>query len=147
MYLWSYWADYFNFSTFNRSSLILFALTDLFMKPSSHVLCGFLNTTYVECSSDFIINVTKTVYCLSCFLCPAGDGAIGQLFRVQDANLRARVALQALERWPLPACLELLEFCLNDPNTETSLRTDLELKKKELDIYHWVMFRAWIVTF
>uniref|UniRef100_A0A671YLB0 Zinc finger FYVE domain-containing protein 26 n=1 Tax=Sparus aurata TaxID=8175 RepID=A0A671YLB0_SPAAU len=77
--------------------------------------------------------------CLSDFLCPDGVEAIGELFRVQDANLRARVALQALERWPLSACLELLEFCLNDPSTETSLRTDLELKKKELDIYHWML--------
>lgn len=80
--------------------------------------------------------------CLSYFLCPDGVEAIGELFRVQDANLRARVALQALERWPLSACLELLEFCLNDPSTETSLRTDLELKKKELDIYHWVILRS-----
>uniref|UniRef100_A0A671YI67 Zinc finger FYVE domain-containing protein 26 n=1 Tax=Sparus aurata TaxID=8175 RepID=A0A671YI67_SPAAU len=80
--------------------------------------------------------------CLSDFLCPDGVEAIGELFRVQDANLRARVALQALERWPLSACLELLEFCLNDPSTETSLRTDLELKKKELDIYHWVILRS-----
>lgn len=75
-------------------------------------------------------------------MCSGGDEGIGQLFRVQDANLRARVALQALERWPLSACLELLEFCLNDPSTEASLRTDLELKKKELDIYRWVIFRA-----
>uniref|UniRef100_A0A7N6A3N7 Zinc finger FYVE domain-containing protein 26 n=1 Tax=Anabas testudineus TaxID=64144 RepID=A0A7N6A3N7_ANATE len=64
------------------------------------------------------------------------DEGIGQLFRVQDANLRARVALQGLERWPLAACLELLKFCLNDPSTEASLRTEVELKKKELDIYH-----------
>uniref|UniRef100_A0A8D0CMK2 Zinc finger FYVE domain-containing protein 26 n=1 Tax=Sander lucioperca TaxID=283035 RepID=A0A8D0CMK2_SANLU len=67
------------------------------------------------------------------------DEGIGPLFRVQDANLRARVALQALERWPLSACLELLEFCLNDPSTETSLRTDLELKNKELDLYRWML--------
>uniref|UniRef100_A0A3B4V2U8 Zinc finger FYVE domain-containing protein 26 n=1 Tax=Seriola dumerili TaxID=41447 RepID=A0A3B4V2U8_SERDU len=65
--------------------------------------------------------------------------ALQQLFRVQDADLRARVALQALERWPLSACLELLEFCLNDPNTEDALRTDLELKRKELDIYRWML--------
>lgn len=76
--------------------------------------------------------------CLSGSLCSDGGEGIGQLFRVQDANLRARVALKALERWPLSASLELLEFCLNDPSTETSLRSDLELKKKELDIYHWV---------
>ncbi|XP_030299604.1 zinc finger FYVE domain-containing protein 26 isoform X2 [Sparus aurata] len=76
---------------------------------------------------------------LACAALEDGVEAIGELFRVQDANLRARVALQALERWPLSACLELLEFCLNDPSTETSLRTDLELKKKELDIYHWML--------
>lgn len=58
---------------------------------------------------------------------------------MQNANLRARVALQALENWPLSAGRELLEFCLNDPSTESSLRTDLEVKKKELDIYHWVI--------
>lgn len=57
---------------------------------------------------------------------------------MQDADLRARVALQALENWPLPAGRELLEFCLNDPSTESGLRTQLEAKKKELDIYHWV---------
>ncbi|KAG7510729.1 zinc finger FYVE domain-containing protein 26 [Solea senegalensis] len=69
------------------------------------------------------------------------DGAegSGQLFRVQDANLRGRVALQALERWPLSSSLELLDFCLNDPTMETSLRKDLELKKKELDIYRWML--------
>ncbi|XP_031165681.1 zinc finger FYVE domain-containing protein 26 isoform X2 [Sander lucioperca] len=76
---------------------------------------------------------------LACAALEDGDEGIGPLFRVQDANLRARVALQALERWPLSACLELLEFCLNDPSTETSLRTDLELKNKELDLYRWML--------
>lgn len=70
-----------------------------------------------------------------------GDEGAGQLFRVQDANLRARVALQALERWALPACLELMEFCLNDVDTEASLKTELESKKKELNIYHQVRKR------
>lgn len=64
---------------------------------------------------------------------------VDHLFRVQDANLRARVALQLLERWPLPVCLELIDLCLNDPDTQNSLKADLELKKKELDIYRWVM--------
>ncbi|KAM4542256.1 zinc finger FYVE domain-containing protein 26 isoform 2-T2 [Odontesthes bonariensis] len=72
---------------------------------------------------------------LACAALEDGDEGISQLFRIQDANLRARVALQALERWPMSACQELLEFCLNDPNTETSLKTDLELKRKELSIY------------
>ncbi|KAM9707292.1 zinc finger FYVE domain-containing protein 26 [Menidia menidia] len=72
---------------------------------------------------------------LACAALEDGDDGISQLFRIQDASMRARVALQALERWPLSACQELIEFCLNDPNTETSLKTDLELKNKELCIY------------
>uniref|UniRef100_A0A8C5G0J9 Zinc finger FYVE domain-containing protein 26 n=1 Tax=Gouania willdenowi TaxID=441366 RepID=A0A8C5G0J9_GOUWI len=68
--------------------------------------------------------------------CAALEG-IGHLFRVQDANMRASVALQGLERWRLSACLELLEFCLSDTNTDASLKTELEIKKKELDIYCW----------
>lgn len=63
---------------------------------------------------------------------------MNQLFRVQNADLRARVALQALERWPLPACRDLLEFCMNDRDTDAALRAELELRKKELDVYHWV---------
>ncbi|XP_057714797.1 zinc finger FYVE domain-containing protein 26 isoform X2 [Corythoichthys intestinalis] len=62
------------------------------------------------------------------------EEGIGHLFRVQDTNLRARVALQAMDRWPLPACMDLLDFCL-DEDTEASLRVDLLQKKTELDIY------------
>lgn len=76
---------------------------------------------------------------LACAALEEGDGGIGHLFRVHDPNLRAHVGLKALERWPLSSCLELLEFCLNDPSTELSLRTDLELRKKELDIYRWML--------
>ncbi|XP_041827427.1 zinc finger FYVE domain-containing protein 26 isoform X2 [Melanotaenia boesemani] len=76
---------------------------------------------------------------LACAALYDGDDGIDQLFRVKDANLRARVALQDLERWSLSACLELIEFCLNDPNTETSLKTDLEIRKKELSIYLQMM--------
>lgn len=76
------------------------------------------------------------------FLPSDGDQGSPQLFRVQNANLRAGVALQALENWPLLAARELLEFCLNDPSTESSLRTDLQVKKKELDIYHRVILAS-----
>lgn len=91
----------------------------------------------VECSK--YVNLKGFLFV---FLGRGGLEGIGQLFRVHNANLRARVALQALERWPLSACRELLEFCLSDPSTEALLRTDLELKKKELDIYHWVILRT-----
>lgn len=63
---------------------------------------------------------------------------MNQLFRVQNADLRARVALKALERWSLPSCRDLLEFCLNDSDTDAPLRAELKLRKKELDVYHWV---------
>ncbi|AWP16085.1 putative zinc finger FYVE domain-containing protein 26 [Scophthalmus maximus] len=76
---------------------------------------------------------------LACAALEDGVAGPGQLFRVQDGNLRARVALHALERWPLSSCLELLEFCLNDPDTAAALRMDLELKKKELDIYRLML--------
>uniref|UniRef100_A0A1A7X669 Zinc finger FYVE domain-containing protein 26 n=1 Tax=Iconisemion striatum TaxID=60296 RepID=A0A1A7X669_9TELE len=76
---------------------------------------------------------------LACAALEDGAEDLGQLFRVQDSNLRARVALQTLERWPLSACMELMEFCLNDPSTETSLKTQLELKMKELNIYRRMM--------
>ncbi|XP_061156343.1 zinc finger FYVE domain-containing protein 26 isoform X1 [Syngnathus typhle] len=62
------------------------------------------------------------------------EEGVDHLFRVRDPNLRARVALQVMERWPLSACAELLDVCLDD-ETEASLRADLLRKKKELDIY------------
>ncbi|XP_075904789.1 zinc finger FYVE domain-containing protein 26 isoform X2 [Nelusetta ayraudi] len=76
---------------------------------------------------------------LACAALEDGGEGVNQLFRVQNADLRARVALQALERWPLPACRDLLEFCLNDGDTDAALRAELELRKKELDVYHWMM--------
>lgn len=76
---------------------------------------------------------------LACAALEEGDRGFGHLFRVQDSHLRAHVTLKSLERWTLSSCLELLEFCLNDPHTDPSLRTDLQLRKKELDIYHWML--------
>ncbi|KAL0969454.1 hypothetical protein UPYG_G00227580 [Umbra pygmaea] len=64
-----------------------------------------------------------------------GEDSIEQLFRVQDPHLRVRVALQGLERWPLGPSLELLEFCLSASSLDASLRGQLELRKKELNIY------------
>lgn len=80
-------------------------------------------------------NSSGNVVCI----CSGQDNGVGQLFRVRDADLRARVALHCLERWPLSACLELLDFCLSDTNTEASLRAAVEQKKKELDIYRSVI--------
>ncbi|XP_023807372.1 zinc finger FYVE domain-containing protein 26 isoform X1 [Oryzias latipes] len=76
---------------------------------------------------------------LACSALEDGDEGPAQLFRVRDPNLRARVTLRALEQWPLSACLELMEFCLNDQDTESELRTELELRQKELSVYHQMM--------
>lgn len=61
-----------------------------------------------------------------------------QLFRVRDWELRGRVVLQGLDRWPLQHCLELLQFCLSDQNTQDPLREQLQQRKQELDMYQRV---------
>ncbi|XP_051507535.1 zinc finger FYVE domain-containing protein 26-like isoform X2 [Myxocyprinus asiaticus] len=61
--------------------------------------------------------------------------SVEQLFRVRDWELRGRVVLQGLDRWPLEVCLELLQFCLSDQNTQDPLREQLQLRKQELDMY------------
>ncbi|KAG7466132.1 hypothetical protein MATL_G00161540 [Megalops atlanticus] len=76
---------------------------------------------------------------LACAALEEGEGSMEQLFRVRDADLRARVALQGLEHWPHSACLELLQFCLSDPDTEQGLRAEMELRKRELEIYHQML--------
>ena len=66
----------------------------------------------------------------------AGEQGWEHLFRVQDTNLQARVALQVLDQWPLGACRELLEFCLSKSNMDASLEDQLQKKKQEMDMYH-----------
>ncbi len=61
-----------------------------------------------------------------------------QLFRVRDWELRGRVVLQGLDRWPLQQCIELLQFCLSDQNTQNPLREQLQQRKHELDMYQRV---------
>lgn len=63
---------------------------------------------------------------------------VEQLFRVRDWELRGRVVLQGLDRWPLQHCLELLQFCLSDQNTQDPLREQLQKRKQELDMYQRV---------
>ncbi|XP_072533407.1 zinc finger FYVE domain-containing protein 26 isoform X2 [Salminus brasiliensis] len=65
-----------------------------------------------------------------------GDHGTEQLFRVKDWQLRGRVALQGLERWPLQSCLDLLRYCLSDSSPDNPLTLQLQQKKHELDMYH-----------
>ncbi|XP_077477383.1 zinc finger FYVE domain-containing protein 26 [Stigmatopora argus] len=62
------------------------------------------------------------------------EQGIKHLFRVWGGDLRARVVLQVADRWPLAACVDLLDLCLDDV-AEASLRVDLLRKKTELDVY------------
>ncbi|XP_031436154.1 zinc finger FYVE domain-containing protein 26 isoform X2 [Clupea harengus] len=73
---------------------------------------------------------------LACAAQEAGQQGWEHLFRVQDTNLQARVALQVLDQWPLGACRELLEFCLSKSNMDASLEDQLQKKKQEMDMYH-----------
>ncbi|XP_072896254.1 zinc finger FYVE domain-containing protein 26 isoform X1 [Hemitrygon akajei] len=62
------------------------------------------------------------------------------LVRIRNATLRAKLVLHCIEKWPLDACLEVLFYCLSDPNTnKRELRSDLLAKKKELQVYQKIL--------
>ncbi|XP_058843286.1 zinc finger FYVE domain-containing protein 26-like isoform X1 [Acipenser ruthenus] len=75
---------------------------------------------------------------LSCAAVEEVDG-MKHLFLVKDADLRARLVLHCLEKWPLGACLEILMYCVSDSETAEELKENLLLKKQELQIYQQVL--------
>uniref|UniRef100_A0A8C1BV50 Zinc finger FYVE domain-containing protein 26 n=1 Tax=Cyprinus carpio carpio TaxID=630221 RepID=A0A8C1BV50_CYPCA len=80
-------------------------------------------------------DILQISLCMSlCKECSSAE----QLFRVRDWELRGRVVLQGLDRWPLQECLELLQFCLSDQNSQDPLREQLQQRKHELDMYQRV---------
>ncbi|XP_026134074.1 zinc finger FYVE domain-containing protein 26-like [Carassius auratus] len=86
---------------------------------------------YVQpCSQEEALR-DKLLACTALQECSSAE----QLFRVRDWELRGRVVLQSLDRWPLQQCLELLQFCLSDQNTQDPIREQLQQKKHELDMY------------
>lgn len=60
------------------------------------------------------------------------------LFPVKDAMLRSRLALHCMDRWPLEACLEILAYCICDPGITEELKSDLQSKTGELQVYQKV---------
>ncbi|MGH0143881.1 UNVERIFIED_CONTAM: hypothetical protein FKN15_044643 [Acipenser sinensis] len=56
---------------------------------------------------------------LSCAAVEEVDG-MKHLFLVKDADLRARLVLHCLEKWPLGACLEILMYCILDLSSPSS---------------------------
>ncbi|XP_041121838.1 zinc finger FYVE domain-containing protein 26 isoform X1 [Polyodon spathula] len=75
---------------------------------------------------------------LSCAAVEEADG-MRHLFLVKDADLRARLVLHCLEKWPLGACLEILMYCVSDSETAEELKENLLLKKQELQIYQQIL--------
>uniref|UniRef100_A0A8C8VEE7 Zinc finger FYVE domain-containing protein 26 n=1 Tax=Pelusios castaneus TaxID=367368 RepID=A0A8C8VEE7_9SAUR len=73
--------------------------------------------------------------------CATADGKDGwqYLFPVKDAMLRSRLALRCLDRWPLEACLEILAYCICDPGISEELKSDLQSKTGELQIYQKIL--------
>ncbi|XP_006113462.3 zinc finger FYVE domain-containing protein 26 isoform X3 [Pelodiscus sinensis] len=73
--------------------------------------------------------------------CAAADDKDGwqYLFPVKDAMLRSRLALRCLDRWPLEACLEILAYCICDPDITEELKSDLQSKTGELQVYQKIL--------
>uniref|UniRef100_A0A8C6ZC05 Zinc finger FYVE domain-containing protein 26 n=1 Tax=Nothoprocta perdicaria TaxID=30464 RepID=A0A8C6ZC05_NOTPE len=73
--------------------------------------------------------------------CAAADGKDGwqYLFPVKDATLRSRLALRCLDTWPLDACLEILSYCASDLDITGELKSALQSRKKELQVYQKIM--------
>ncbi|XP_074853319.1 zinc finger FYVE domain-containing protein 26 isoform X2 [Carettochelys insculpta] len=75
---------------------------------------------------------------LSCATADDKDGW-QYLFPVKDAMLRSRLALLCLDRWPLEACLEILAYCICDPGITEELKSDLQSKTGELQVYQKIL--------
>uniref|UniRef100_S4RGD1 Zinc finger FYVE domain-containing protein 26 n=1 Tax=Petromyzon marinus TaxID=7757 RepID=S4RGD1_PETMA len=57
------------------------------------------------------------------------------LLMVRGSEVRARVALWGLERWPAEQCLDLLELCMSQGDTAPDLQEQLKLKHREITLY------------
>ncbi|XP_044292041.1 zinc finger FYVE domain-containing protein 26 isoform X1 [Varanus komodoensis] len=86
--------------------------------------------------TDELITVRDAV--LSCATADEEEGW-QYLFQVRDAMLRSRLALRCLDRWPLEACLEILAYCACDPEVSEELRSDLQSKTRELQVYQKIL--------
>ncbi|XP_069852002.1 zinc finger FYVE domain-containing protein 26-like isoform X1 [Dipodomys merriami] len=61
------------------------------------------------------------------------------LFPVKDACLRSRLALQFMDRWPLESCLEILAYCISDKAIQEGLKSELQRKLAELQVYQKIL--------
>ncbi|CAO2586746.1 Zinc finger FYVE domain-containing protein 26 [Lemmus lemmus] len=61
------------------------------------------------------------------------------LFPVKDATLRSQLALRFVDRWPLESCLEILAYCVSDMTVQEELKSELQRKLMELQVYQKVL--------
>ncbi|CAH2327773.1 zinc finger FYVE domain-containing 26 isoform X2 [Pelobates cultripes] len=73
--------------------------------------------------------------------CAAAEETDGwkYLFVVEDPDLRSKLALHFLDKWPLEACQEILGYCFCEPHIAADLKQDLQNKIKELEIYRKIL--------
>ncbi|KAM6171570.1 zinc finger FYVE domain-containing protein 26 isoform 1-T1 [Erethizon dorsatum] len=61
------------------------------------------------------------------------------LFPVRDASLRSQLALRFVDRWPLEPCLEILAYCISDTAVQKGLKSELQRKQVELQMYQKIL--------
>ncbi|XP_030071386.1 zinc finger FYVE domain-containing protein 26 isoform X2 [Microcaecilia unicolor] len=73
--------------------------------------------------------------------CAAAEDESGwrYLFAVKDGTLRSKLALHFLEKWPLNMCLEILAYAISEPALAQELKSDLQKKQKEMQIYEKIL--------
>ncbi|KAM4852859.1 zinc finger FYVE domain-containing protein 26 [Thomomys bottae] len=61
------------------------------------------------------------------------------LFPVKYACVRSQLALRFLDRWPLESCLEILAYCISDEAVQEGLKSELQRKLAELQVYQKIL--------
>ncbi|XP_053330855.1 zinc finger FYVE domain-containing protein 26 [Spea bombifrons] len=75
---------------------------------------------------------------LSCAAAEEKDGW-RYLLAVNDPVLRSTMALRFLDKWPLDAAEEILDYCLSEMHINNDLKRDLQSKTKELEMYQKIL--------
>ncbi|KAG8449729.1 hypothetical protein GDO86_016392, partial [Hymenochirus boettgeri] len=61
------------------------------------------------------------------------------LFAVKDPTLRSKLTLCFLHKWPLDACIELLSYCVCEPDIEEDMKLQLQNKRREMEVYQKIL--------
>ncbi|OXB67016.1 hypothetical protein ASZ78_010276 [Callipepla squamata] len=117
----------------NQTQLLLRTLDQHFqILPESNV-----NTNFVKIFFDYITTLAAVV--LRSLNAELGKDGWQYLFPVKNATLRSVLALRCLDKWPLDACLEILNYCISELDITDELKADLQSRKKELQVYQKIL--------